>query len=70
LCAPGDPEALAGAIEELLLNPERARALGEAGRRSVGEKFSAEAMARATLEIYRDAVAKNPQPATLNLQPN
>jgi glycosyltransferase involved in cell wall biosynthesis len=46
LCAPRDPEALSNAAEELLLDPGRARALGEAGRRAVFEKFSAEAMAQ------------------------
>ncbi len=51
LCAADDPQALAEAIEELLLNPARARALGEAGRRAVFERFSAEAMARATREF-------------------
>src|SRR5213075_1163763 len=32
LCEPDDPEALAVAVEGLLLDPERARALGEQGR--------------------------------------
>jgi glycosyltransferase involved in cell wall biosynthesis len=40
LCAPGDPTALAEAIEELLLNPARARALGAAGRQVVGQEYS------------------------------
>ncbi|MEI6389682.1 MAG: glycosyltransferase family 4 protein [Verrucomicrobiota bacterium] len=53
LCAAGDPNALADAIEELLLNPSRARALGEAGRLAVFERFSAEAMAQATLQELR-----------------
>jgi glycosyltransferase involved in cell wall biosynthesis len=52
LCAADDAQSLAEAVEELLLNPARARALGEAGRRAVFEKFSAEAMARATLEAF------------------
>jgi glycosyltransferase involved in cell wall biosynthesis len=50
LCAPDDPQALAEAIEELLLDPQRARALGEAGQRAVFARFSAEAMARAVAE--------------------
>jgi glycosyltransferase involved in cell wall biosynthesis len=54
LCAPGDAQALAGAIEELLLNPDRARALGDAGRRAVREKFSAEAMARETVGLLEE----------------
>jgi glycosyltransferase involved in cell wall biosynthesis len=54
LCEAGDPKALAQALEELLLQPEAARALGQAGRRVVFDKFSAEAMAHATLEVYRE----------------
>jgi glycosyltransferase involved in cell wall biosynthesis len=57
LCAPDDPQALAEAIEGLLLDPARARALGEAGRRAVGERFSAEAMARAMEEVLRRVAA-------------
>jgi glycosyltransferase involved in cell wall biosynthesis len=52
LCAPGDPGALAAVIEDLLLDPARARALGENGRRAVFDKFSAQAMAEATLEVF------------------
>jgi len=52
LCEPNDAKSLAEALEDLLLNPESARALGEAGRRAVTEKFSAEAMARATLRVF------------------
>jgi glycosyltransferase involved in cell wall biosynthesis len=58
LCAPEDPQALAEAIEGLLLEPARARALGEAGRRAVGERFSAEAMARGMEETLGRLVAK------------
>ena len=54
LCEPGDASALANAIEELLLNPKKARELGEAGRRSVFEKFSAEAMARESIRVYEE----------------
>ena len=58
LCAADSAPALAEAIEELLLNPARARALGEAGRRAVFERFSAEAMARGTLQIYSELAGK------------
>jgi glycosyltransferase involved in cell wall biosynthesis len=51
LCEPGGPKSLAEAIEGLLLNPEQARSLGEAGRQAVFEKFNAGAMARETLRI-------------------
>ncbi len=52
LCEAGDPQALAKAIEELLLNPERARALGAAGRRAACERFSAEAMAQGMTKLF------------------
>jgi glycosyltransferase involved in cell wall biosynthesis len=55
LCA-AEPGPLAEAIEELLLNPARARALGEAGQRAVFESFSAEAMAQSTLRVYGEMV--------------
>jgi glycosyltransferase involved in cell wall biosynthesis len=53
----GDSKALADALEELLSNPERARTLGRAGKRAALEKFSAEAMASATLEFYQKAMS-------------
>jgi glycosyltransferase involved in cell wall biosynthesis len=54
LCAAGDARALAEALEELLLDPARARALGQAGRRAVFERFSAGTMAQATAEAFRE----------------
>jgi glycosyltransferase involved in cell wall biosynthesis len=51
LCKPEDPESLAQALETLLLAPERARALGECGRKAVFEKFSARRMAEGMLEV-------------------
>jgi len=54
LCEPGSVPALAGAIESLLLDPARARALGDAGRRAVFEKFSAETMAREMIKMSRE----------------
>lgn len=45
LCKAGDLDALAGKIEELMLNPGRAKALGQAGRNAVFEHLSAAAMA-------------------------
>jgi len=59
----GDSKALAAAIEELLSNPERARSLGHAGRQAALEKFSAEAMARSTLDFYQEAVSSPAQVA-------
>jgi len=57
LCEPDDPEALAIAIEELLLDPQRARELGAAGQRAVRERFSVEYMAKQALQVFETAVA-------------
>jgi len=57
LCAAEDPQALAEAIEGLLLEPGRARELGEAGRHAVEKEFSAEAMARAVEEVLHNVAA-------------
>lgn len=43
--AEANAAALAAAIEALLLDPARLRALGEAGRRAVGERFTVDRMA-------------------------
>lgn len=56
LCEPGSPQALADAIEELLLHPDRARALGEQARRAVRERFSVEAMADEVVRAYAGLV--------------
>jgi glycosyltransferase involved in cell wall biosynthesis len=58
LCPENDPQAQAEAIEELLLDPARARALGQAGQRAVFERFSAEAMARAMAQAYAEMADK------------
>ena len=57
LCPAGDRLGLAEAVEDLLLNPDHARALGQAGRRSVFEKFSSQAMGQATLKMFSEAVS-------------
>lgn len=55
-----DPEALAGAIASLLVDRERAIAMGAAGRARVGEKFSLDAMVRRYASIYDEAASKVP----------
>jgi len=60
LCAPGDPQALAEAIERLLVEPAQARALGEAGRRAVFDRFSAQAMAEALLQACGELAGRRP----------
>jgi glycosyltransferase involved in cell wall biosynthesis len=59
LVPPGDAAALAAALGRLLNDPaERAR-LGVAGRARVEERFSWHATARATVEVYRRAIASH-----------
>jgi glycosyltransferase involved in cell wall biosynthesis len=48
----GDIEALVRALDGLLSDPERARRLGESGRRRVHERFSAAAMSERVLGLY------------------
>jgi glycosyltransferase involved in cell wall biosynthesis len=57
LVAPRDVEALTAALKRVLDDTELRRRLGEAGRRRVQERFSADAMTRDVLSIY-DEVAR------------
>ena len=60
LVEPGNPEVLAAALRNLLDSPtERAR-LGAAAWQRVQERFAWPAVARATVERYRDAMARFP----------
>ncbi len=58
LCAADSAQSLAEEVEALLLQPGRARALGEAGRRAVFQRFSAEALARAMAAVYGEMAGK------------
>lgn len=49
---PGDPFALAGAIERLLADPEQARRLATQAREAARERFDIEQMVKAYLAIY------------------
>ena len=53
-----EPEApaLAQAIEALLLNPARARSLGETGRAAVRQHFHVQRMAQEVLAVYQEAM--------------
>ena len=53
LCEPGDAKALAEAIESLLLDPTRSRALGEAGRKAVAENFTVARLAQESLRVFQ-----------------
>jgi glycosyltransferase involved in cell wall biosynthesis len=57
LCEPDNPASLAGAIEELLSDPDRAAELGQQGRAAVARHFSIEEMARNVEDVFR-AVTK------------
>ena len=52
LVPPRDVTALAGAIDAVLADPDRARRFGEAGRRRVRERFDADAAAQRVLGLY------------------
>jgi glycosyltransferase involved in cell wall biosynthesis len=52
----GDVEAIAGAVVGLLGHPERAQAMGQAGRCRAQERFSIQAHARAVEALYREVV--------------
>lgn len=63
LLAEPNARALADAAEELLLNPTRARALGEAGRTVVRDHFNVGRMAREALAVFESAKQiANPKP--------
>jgi glycosyltransferase involved in cell wall biosynthesis len=52
IVAPGDSQALAGAISALIADPARRERFGAAGRRRVQERFSTHAMATAVEGVY------------------
>lgn len=54
LVEPGDEEGLFQAARSVLTDPERGRAMGQAGRRRVAERFSVEAMVESTCRVYEE----------------
>ena len=52
LADPGDAAGVAAALDALLADPTRRRALGEAGRRRAREEFSVSRMTDRTLAVY------------------
>ena len=52
---PGDPRALARALNELLADPTRQQAMGAAGKQMVAARFSAQHHLAALLDAYRTA---------------
>ena len=57
LVPPGDPAALARALNELLGDPQRRHEMGEAGRRTVADRFSTAAHLAALRDAYDAARA-------------
>jgi glycosyltransferase involved in cell wall biosynthesis len=57
LVPPGDPVALAAAVQELLNNPGRARAMGARGRERARAQFSIELTVRRHEELYETCLA-------------
>lgn len=57
LVEPRQPEALAGAIEEMLADPEGAREMGLRGRHLVEERYSLDRMSRTVQALYEDLLA-------------
>ena len=54
---PGDCVALAERVGELLADPDRARAIGAAGREAVRRRFSVGRMVAETADLYRETLA-------------
>jgi glycosyltransferase involved in cell wall biosynthesis len=54
LVPPGDPAALAAAIDELLRDPEERRRLGERAATAAAGELSWDRIARRTLDLYED----------------
>jgi glycosyltransferase involved in cell wall biosynthesis len=58
LVPPGDPAALAGAIVELLRDPDLRRRLGNAGYATVADRFSIDAQVRRIQAVYDEELAR------------
>lgn len=56
LVEPGDAEALASALHELLESPERRALLGAAGRQRALDRYSWTSVAQATADVYSEAI--------------
>jgi glycosyltransferase involved in cell wall biosynthesis len=59
--APGDANALALAVDDVLAQPGRGEAMGEAGRRRIDSEFSLDRMVEATTGLWRRALATRPR---------
>jgi glycosyltransferase involved in cell wall biosynthesis len=59
IVAPEDAPALAAAISQLLVDPEKALKMGSAGRKRVEEKFTIDAMMRRITRVYDGLLGNN-----------
>jgi glycosyltransferase involved in cell wall biosynthesis len=57
-----EPEELANAIEGLLLDPDRARRIGDQGRSAVFDRFGVERMAHEVLAILESVALRSALP--------
>lgn len=56
LVEPADPQAIAEAVKELLDNPQKMLAMSNAAKNRVKDRFKAENMVQATLNIYQEVL--------------
>jgi glycosyltransferase involved in cell wall biosynthesis len=63
LVAPGDPDALAAAVNGLLADPDRCLRLARAAAAAATGPYSWDEAARKTLELYRGLLRRGPAPA-------
>jgi glycosyltransferase involved in cell wall biosynthesis len=59
-----DVDALRAHLQDLLDNPDRRRALGEAGRRRVLEQYTMAHIARQTVDVYHELMNHRQKPTT------
>lgn len=58
LIEPENPQALADAVDQLLANPEKMRAMGQFAKQRAERLFSAERCAQQYLNMYHIALEK------------
>ena len=69
LVPPGDPAALATALETLMRDPERAAAMGQRARDYIASHFSIEAEAAKIASVYERALGRGTLPPPAELPP-